>query len=115
MNFKLRVLKKIVFVVFCIAALSWLVMVLWNWLIPSLFIGAREIDYARAIGLLILSRILFGGLRGHHGHHERHADHEHWHSRWHQHRWEKMTQEEREKFQNGILSARDKHKQENQQ
>jgi len=29
----------------------------------------RAIDYCRAVGLLILSRNLFGGFRGHHGHH----------------------------------------------
>jgi len=52
-------------VVVGIAALGWVVMALWNWLIPSLFIGAKEIGYVQAMGLLLLSKILFGGFRGH--------------------------------------------------
>lgn len=75
-------------VVVGIAVLGGVVMLLWNWLVPELFSGGREIGYLQALGLLVLSRILFGGLRGH--------------GRWHHHRWERMTPEEREKF----LSAR---------
>ena len=75
-----------------IVALGWVVMALWNWLVPSLFAGAREIDYLHAMGLLVLSKILFGGLRCHGG----------WHKRWQQHRLVRMTPEEREKFQSGM-------------
>ena len=41
---------------------------LWNWLIPDLF-GLRAIGLWEALGLLALSRILFGGFGkgGHHG------------------------------------------------
>jgi hypothetical protein len=38
-----------------------LVMHLWNWLAPALF-GWRQITFWQALGLLILCRILFGGL-----------------------------------------------------
>jgi hypothetical protein len=41
------------------------VMFLWNYLLPPIF-GLPEIGYLQAVGLLILSRILFGGL-GFHG------------------------------------------------
>jgi hypothetical protein len=41
---------------------------LWNWLIPSIFTTVARIDYLQALGLLVLSRILFGG-RGHRGRH----------------------------------------------
>ncbi len=34
---------------------------LWNWLLPSLF-GWRAITFWQAIGLLVLSRILFGRI-----------------------------------------------------
>lgn len=34
---------------------------LWNWLLPSLF-GLPAITFWQALGLLALSRILFGGL-----------------------------------------------------
>jgi hypothetical protein len=75
-----------------IAALGYVVMVLWNWLLPALFDGVHEIGYLQALGLLVLSKILFGGLRGHgcHGRWRRH------------HHWEHMTPEQREKFQAGM-------------
>src|SRR5258708_19121186 len=38
-----------------------LVMLLWNWLAPTLF-GLRLITFWRAIGLLALCRLLFGGF-----------------------------------------------------
>ena len=38
-----------------------LVMQLWNWLMPSIF-GLPELTFWRAVGLLALSRILFGGM-----------------------------------------------------
>ena len=34
---------------------------LWNWLMPMLF-GLREVTFWQAVGILALSRILFGGL-----------------------------------------------------
>jgi hypothetical protein len=78
-------------VVIGLAALGWVVMALWNWLMPTLFAGAFEISYLQAMGLLVLSRILFGGFRGHGCH-----------GRWHHKRLEQMTPEEREKFQAGM-------------
>jgi hypothetical protein len=42
-----------------------IVRLLWNWLLPPLF-GWREITFWQAFGLLVLCRILFGGL-GRHG------------------------------------------------
>jgi hypothetical protein len=41
------------------------VMLLWNWLLPALF-GWRQVTFWQALGILVLSRVLFGGL-GHHG------------------------------------------------
>ena len=64
---------------------------LWNWLLPSLF-GLRQITFWQALGLLALSRILFGGF-GLHGSNVR--------SRMAK-RWEHMTPEERERFQQGM-------------
>jgi len=45
-----------------VALLSLVVMSLWNWLVPSLFHGPA-VQYWQAVGLLLLARILFGGLR----------------------------------------------------
>lgn len=41
--------------------LSFVVMYLWNWLIPSLF-GGPVVDVWKAGGLLVLSKILFSGF-----------------------------------------------------
>lgn len=90
-NCKGRCWKIGLLVLVGIAALGWVVMALWNWLMPSLFAGVHEIDYLHALGLLVLSKILFGGLRGHGCH-----------GRWHRRRWERMTPEEREKFKAGM-------------
>ncbi len=38
-----------------------IVRLLWNWLLPPLF-GWRQITFWQALGLLLLCRILFGGL-----------------------------------------------------
>lgn len=38
---------------------GWVVMLLWNWLMPEIF-GLRRIGYWQAWGLLVLSGILFG-------------------------------------------------------
>jgi hypothetical protein len=41
---------------------------LWNWLIPAVFMTVGKIGYLQALGLLVLTRILFGGC-GHRGRH----------------------------------------------
>jgi hypothetical protein len=85
-------LGKPLFILVAAAVLGWMVMVLWNTVIPAVFVGARSIDYVHALGLLVLSRILFGGFRGHAGWHR--------HRRWR--RWEAMTPEEREQLRQSF-------------
>jgi hypothetical protein len=78
------------------AALGGVVMGLWNALLPPLF-GLKAIHFWQAIGLLILSRILFGGFHrcgGRRFHHRQHLIE----------RWERMTPEERERFKQGFRS-----------
>jgi len=41
--------------------LSWIIMLLWNNLIPTIF-DLKSITYFQAMGLFILSRLLFGNL-----------------------------------------------------
>ena len=89
MNYRIRCAGKAVLVIVGIGVLGWAVMTLWNWVIPALFIGARTIVFAHALGLLVFSRILFGGFRGHGG----------WRERRHWRKWDAMTPEERERFQ----------------
>jgi hypothetical protein len=70
------------------------VMWLWNWLMPAVF-GLHVISYWQALGLLILSKILFSGFHGRPGF---------WGDRRMRliRRWEDMTPEEREKFRAGL-------------
>lgn len=81
------------------AAISGLVMLLWNWLVPSIF-GLTAIGYWQALGLLVLARILFGGFgRG------RRMMHGNMMYGMHggnpiRDKWQKMTPEEREEFIN---------------
>ena len=66
-------------------AFGWLVMLLWNWLMPAIF-GLGAITYWQGFGLALLSKLLFGGIRSHHRvpHHPhgprpwRHAMHNDW-------------------------------------
>jgi len=50
-------------------AFGWLVMLLWNWLMPTIF-HLGEITYWEGFGLVILGKLIFGGLgfRGGHPH-----------------------------------------------
>ncbi len=92
-----RLLRGFGFVVLAALAaalVGFIVMQLWNWLLPPLF-GWKVLGYWQAVGLLVLTRILFGGLRGRRG----------WHGPWRsrmRERWEQMTPEEREKFRAGL-------------
>ncbi len=87
-----RCIKAAVLVVVGIAILGWVVMQLWNWLMPALFTGAHIVDYCQALGILVLSKILFGsfrrGCRGRCGHHH----------------GENMTPEEREQLKGRLHS-----------
>jgi uncharacterized membrane protein len=82
---------------------GWLVMSLWNWLLPSLF-GWPALTFWRAVGILALCRILFGGW----GHRSGRT-----HSSMRRRmvdrvadrvgdRWQRMTSEEREQFRQRV-------------
>ncbi len=43
---------------------GYVIMLLWNWLIPMIF-GLTEISYWQAVGIIILAKLLFGGFGGH--------------------------------------------------
>jgi hypothetical protein len=45
-----------------LALFGWVVMLLWNWLMPEIF-GLKSLSYWQAWGLLILSSILLKGMR----------------------------------------------------
>jgi len=93
-NWAVRVLKFALFAALFVAVFGFVVMRLWNWLMPALF-GWHVIGFWQAIGILVLSKILFGGFRGGPGRHL------HWRRRMME-RWEQMTPEEREKFRQSM-------------
>ena len=89
-----RGLKFMLFAAIAVAAVGAVVMGLWNALMPDLF-GWHLIGYWQAVGLLVLSKVLLGGLRGGSGHRM------HWRGRMMQ-RWDQMSDDERAKFRDGL-------------
>jgi hypothetical protein len=90
----LRGLMFLPFAVLFLGVFGYVVMSLWNWLMPALF-GLHLITFWQGLGLLILSKIFFGAFRG--------GPHRHW--SWRRRmmeRWEHMTPEEREKFRQAM-------------
>jgi hypothetical protein len=77
------------------------VMLLWNALLPQLF-AFPQIGYLQAAGLLILARILFGGvggnLRGHAAHMGARGDGLFHHGNKLREKWMNMSAEERKEF-----------------
>ncbi len=80
-------------------AFGWLVMILWNWLMPSIF-HLGTLTYWESFGIVILAKLIFGGIAGpkggrgrnpwggnpfEHGHGRRHGRDE-W--RWYREFWE---------------------------
>ena len=82
-----------------IAGFGQAVLQLWNHLMPILF-GLPRVTFWQAVGLLMLSWILFGGWRGFGPPGAR----GHWRRRMIE-RWEQMTPEERERFRQGLRTA----------
>lgn len=92
---KIWIKKGLMMVTIFIAALllfTFVVMGLWNTILPEV-LGVKSITFTQALGLLVLSKILFGGFRGG------------WHSgrshEWKQKmkdKWDVMTPEQRDNF-----------------
>jgi hypothetical protein len=81
--------KMVVIGIVAIGVFGLVTMQLWNWLVPTLFSGP-VINFWQTLGLLLLSKIIFGlGGKGP-GHNPK------W-GYWKQ-RWNSMTPEERERF-----------------
>lgn len=63
MNRGIQMVKWLLLVAAFILLAGFVVMSLWNWLIPSIF-GLRAITFTEALGLMLLGKILFGGFGG---------------------------------------------------
>jgi hypothetical protein len=80
---------------------------LWNWLLPELF-GWPQISFWQGIGLLALSRILFGGVGGPGGPGRRGPKGKH--GRTWGPPWADLSAEEREQIKQQIAQAKDEGK-----
>jgi len=69
----------ILFGIIAVVLLPLVLMSLWNWLMPAVF-GLSTISFIQALGLFILSKLLFSGFSGHRHSgckSHRHSDHFH--------------------------------------
>ena len=94
----LKGIKIALFVAVFGAVMSYVVMLLWNWLMPAVF-GLGLISFWQAAGMLIFAKLLFGFGRGGwgHGSHWGHQRHSYWKTKMEE-RLKNMTPEDREKF-----------------
>lgn len=60
---KARCMKYAALGIVGVAAAGWVVMWLWNWLLPEIA-GLKPIGFMQGVGLLVLSKILFGNFHG---------------------------------------------------
>ncbi len=91
---KFWIKKGLMFLVIFIAAVTafgFIVMSLWNAILPAV-LGVTTITFWQALGILLLSKILFGGFGG-----KRWRGSPAWKEKMKQ-RWDNMTPDEREKF-----------------
>ncbi|MBI1227118.1 MAG: hypothetical protein GC192_17940 [Bacteroidetes bacterium] len=92
---KHRSRKKFFLIPFGIAAflllIGWVVMLLWNAILPNVVAGVSALTYWQAVGLLVLSKILFSGFHGKPG--PRPGGGMHWREKW-----MNMSEEERAQF-----------------
>lgn len=96
-----RIWKTLKIVIMVIAAgivFGFVIMHLWNWLMPAIF-GLAPITFVQALGLFVLSKILFGGFH-------RHAGGRNGWKRHMEERWAKMSPDERERFRAGMRGRR---------
>ncbi len=60
-HFIVKVVGMLMLGAFVVGAVGFVVYMLWNALMPEIF-GLKTIGYGQSVGLLILARILFGGI-----------------------------------------------------
>jgi len=98
------ILKWIVLGTLFIVLFGLVTQLLWNWLVPALFAGP-VITYWQALGLLLLTKILFGfGRGGRKGHHQ-HCGNDYksyWKQRYEQ-KIAAMNPEDREAFKKKMM------------
>ena len=106
MNFRFWAAKAVKFLLLAAiltVVIGYVVMSMWNALIPAIFHAPFYITFPQAIGLFILSKLLFGGFRGGPGHWGRHRGGAPWMNRKAvrakmEQRLASMTEEQRAEF-----------------
>jgi len=100
-NWKKRIPLFILIGIAAVFAFSGIVMLLWNAILPAV-IHVTAITFWQAMGILVLSKILFGGFRKRGGH---------WHGNprramymWM--KWKDMTDEEKAKYKEAYQQYR---------
>lgn len=95
-NMKKFWIKKGLMILFfgaiAVTVFGFIVMGLWNAILPAV-LGVKAITFLQALGILLLSKILFGGFGGH----SRWRGSPAWKEKMKQ-RFENMTPDEKEKF-----------------
>ena len=94
---KFWIKKALMILVFGTAAVllfGWIVMALWNNILAVVVTGVKPLSFLQALGILVLSKILFGGFGGGRGKWRGSAA---WKEKMEK-RWDVMTPEEKEKF-----------------
>lgn len=89
-----RIFMFIIFFIAAVLLFGTVVMGLWNAILPAV-IGVKTITFIQALGILLLSKILFGGFGRRGGWHG--GRHNFWGNKMRE-KWATMTPEEREKF-----------------
>jgi hypothetical protein len=97
-NLKFRFTGILIMLVTC-AVFSAVVMLLWNALLPQIF-SLPVINYWQAVGLMLLARILFGGLAHDMARHGGRREREHLfeHGNKLREKWMNMSEDERKEF-----------------
>ena|SRR5688572_10601687 len=95
MNKGLKIVKWTVVCILFVLLFGYITMILWNWLVPAVFNGPL-INFWQALGLLLLSKILFGGFGGKHSGSCGHGA-SHWKHRYYE-KMSGMSPEDRERF-----------------
>jgi Ca2+/H+ antiporter, TMEM165/GDT1 family len=93
--------RKIIMIIFfgaaCVALFSFIVMSLWNAILPAV-IHVSAITFWQALGILVLSKILFSGFGGGRGWHHKRQE---WRQRMNE-KLQTMSPDEREKFKQQL-------------
>ena len=95
-----KIIKYTVLAIAGILLLGYVVFLLWNWLMPDLF-HLGSITFLQSLGILLLSKILFGGFKGNWYHKNWNDRKKLWRERM-EAKMSNMSAEEKERFKQEL-------------